>query len=73
MWCITVPIRTTLKRWGNSYGVLIPKNVALKKGIKENDEVEVTIRKVVDIRSLFGKYKFDNVQRLKDKLREGWS
>jgi len=68
-----VPIRTTLKRWGNSYGVLIPKNVALKKGIKENDEVEVTIRKAVDIRSLFGKYKFDNVQRLKDKLREGWS
>ncbi len=65
-------IRTTLKRWGNSYGVVIPKDVAAKKRIKENDEVEVIIRKAVDIRDLFGKYRFDDVQKLKDELREGW-
>ena len=67
-----MPVRTTLRRWGNSYSVVIPKDTALKEGIKENDEVEVTIRKAVDIRSLFGKYRFDDVQRLKDELREGW-
>lgn len=65
-------IRTVLKRWGNSYGVVIPRDVAARESIKENDEVEVIIRKAVDIRSLFGKYRFDDVQRLKDELREGW-
>jgi len=65
-------VRTTLRKWGNSYGVVIPKDAALKEGIKENDEVEVTIKKAVDIRSLFGKYKFEDVQRVKDELREGW-
>jgi len=65
-------IKTTLRKWGNSYGVVIPKDAALKEGIKENDEVEVIIKKAVDIRSLFGKYKFENVQRVKDELREGW-
>lgn len=65
-------IRTTLRKWGNSYGVVIPKDVALKEGIRENDEVEVVIKKAVDIRSLFGKYRFDDVQRVKDELREGW-
>jgi len=65
-------IRTTLRKWGNSYGVVIPKDVALKEGIKEDDEVEVIIKKAVDIRSLFGKYKFEDVQRVKDELREGW-
>ncbi len=65
-------IRTTLRKWGNSYGVVIPKEAALKEGIKENDEVEVIIKKPVDIRSLFGKYKFEDVQRVKDELRESW-
>jgi len=46
------------------------KDVALREGIKENDEVEVIIKKAVDIRSLFGKHKFEDVQRVKDELRE---
>ena len=69
---INVFIRTTLRRWGNSYGVVIPKDSALKEGIKENDEVEILVKKAVDIRTLFGKYKFEDVQKAKDELREGW-
>ena len=65
-------IRTTVRRWGNSLGVIIPKDSALKEGIKENDEVEITVKKAVDLRSLFGKYKFEDVQKVKDELREGW-
>jgi len=52
---------------------LLPRDVAERKGIKENDEVEVVIRKAADIQNLFGKYRVDDVQRLKDELREGWS
>ena len=55
-------IRAVLKRWGNSYGVVIPKDVAAKQGIKENDEVEVTITRAGDMRSLFGRYRFDDVR-----------
>lgn len=49
-----------------------PKDEALKEGIKEDDEVEAIIKKAVDIQDLFGKYKFEDVQRVKDELREGW-
>ena len=65
-------IRTIVRRWGNSLGLVIPREEASKEGIVENDEVEVVIRKAVDIRQLFGKFKFKDLQRLKDELREGW-
>jgi len=67
-----MPIRTVLKRWGNSYGIIIPKDVAVREGINENDEVEVIIKRAGNIRDLFGKYRFEDIQRLKDELREGW-
>jgi len=65
-------IRTIMRRWGNSLGVVIPREEVSKEGLKENDEVEIVIRKAVDIRQLFGKYKFRDLQSLKDELREGW-
>lgn len=67
-----MPFRTVLRRWGNSYGIVIPKDIALKEGIKENDEVEVIIKRTVNLKDLFGKYKFEDVQKLKDDLRKGW-
>jgi len=65
-------IRTVVHKWGNSLGVVIPSEEASKEGLHENDEVEIVIRKAVDIRQLFGKYKFRDLQSLKDELREGW-
>ena len=65
-------IRTVVRKWGNSLGVVIPSEEASKEGLKENDEVEIVIRKAMDIRELFGKYKFRDLQSLKDELREGW-
>ena len=65
-------IRTVMRKWGNSLGVVIPREEALKEGLHENDEVEIVIRKAVDIRQLFGKYKFRELQSLKEELREGW-
>jgi antitoxin component of MazEF toxin-antitoxin module len=65
-------IRAFMRKWGNSLGVVIPSEEASKEGLKENDEVEIVIRKAVDIRQLFGKYKFRDLQSLKDELREGW-
>ncbi len=67
-----MPIRTVVRRWGNSLGIVIPREEASKEGIGENDEVEVVVRKAVDIRQLFGKYKFRDLQSVKDEMREGW-
>ncbi len=61
-----------MRKWGNSLGVVIPREEASREGLKENDEVEIVIRKAVDIRQLFGKYKFRDLQSLKDELRDGW-
>ena len=54
-------------------GVVIPSEEASKEGLRENDEDEVVIRKALDIRELFGKYKFRDLQKLKEELREGWA
>lgn len=66
--------RTTVKRWGNSLGVIIPREEAVKNGLKENDVVEIDVRKTVDIHELFGKYKFKKktLQQVKDEMRKGW-
>ncbi len=67
-------VRTTVKRWGNSLGVIIPREEAAKNALKENDIVEIDVRKTVDIRELFGKYKFKKktLQQIKDEMRRGW-
>ncbi len=64
--------RTVVRKWGNSLGVVIPSEEAAREGLKENDEVEITVRKAVDVKELFGRYKFKDLQRLKDELRQGW-
>ncbi len=33
----------------------------------------VTVKKAVNIQRLFGKYKFYDIQKVKDELREGWA
>ena len=66
-------IRTIVRKRGNSLGVVIPSKEAAREGLREDDEVEVVIRKTLDIRELFGKYKFRALQKLKEELREGWA
>lgn len=47
----------------------------MKNGLKENDVVEIDVRKTMDIRELFGKYKFKgkSIQQIKDEMRKGWA
>ena len=65
-------VRATLRRWGNSLGIVIPKDVVVREGLKEGDELEVKIRRIPSLESLFGKYRFKNLQEIKDELRKGW-
>jgi antitoxin component of MazEF toxin-antitoxin module len=64
--------KSKVKRWGNSLGVVLPKTLVEDEGLKEGQEVEVTVRKAVDIRALRGKYPFKNLQHEKEEMKQGW-
>jgi antitoxin component of MazEF toxin-antitoxin module len=64
--------KSRVKRWGNSFGVLIPKEMVEKEGLKEGEEVGVSVVKTSDIKHLFGKYPFRDLQKQKEKMKEGW-
>ncbi len=64
--------KAKLKRWGNSFGVMVPKEIVEKEGLKEGELVEISVRKASDISHLFGKYPIKNLQQQKEAMRKGW-
>ena len=67
-------IETTAKRWGNSIGIIIPKEVIDREHIKENGIVRFLIIKENDkiLRETFGLAKDKikkSTQQIKNELR----
>ncbi|MBI5393381.1 AbrB/MazE/SpoVT family DNA-binding domain-containing protein [Candidatus Woesearchaeota archaeon] len=63
------------KKWGSSLGIIIPKEIAQKRNIKENEKIVVEIKKGVLAKELFGlnlKFK-KSTQELKDEMKKGWN
>ncbi|MDO8642070.1 MAG: hypothetical protein Q7R76_00565 [Candidatus Woesearchaeota archaeon] len=49
---------TKLKAWGNSVGILLPKEKLCQEHLAVNDEVEVIVRKKAgSLRAIFGELK----------------
>jgi bifunctional DNA-binding transcriptional regulator/antitoxin component of YhaV-PrlF toxin-antitoxin module len=46
-----------VKRWGNSFGVVIPKETAEELAIHENEEVEIEIKKSRHLSEFYGALK----------------
>ncbi len=69
---ITMNTKAKIKCWGNSLGIVLPKGMVEEEGLKEGEEVEITVRKMFDVRSLRGKYPFKDLQHEKDEMRRGW-
>ncbi len=67
-------IRTKVKSWGNSLGIVIPKEEAKKQIIRKGDEVLIEIKKPKEeIMKLFGSLKLKkSSQELKDEAKKGW-
>ena len=65
-------MKTKVRCWGNSLGIVLPKALVDEEELKEGEEVEITIRKVSDVRSLRGKYPFKNLQHEKEEMKRGW-
>ena len=64
-----IEVKTKLRRWGNSFGVVVPQKVVDDSGFKEGEEIEILIEtKSTDLRKLFGKHKFK--KSTEDLMRE---
>lgn len=50
-------VNVTVKKWGNSFGIVIPKEVVKELEIKENQQVEITIDKPRHLSDFFGALK----------------
>lgn len=54
-----IECKTRLKKWGNSLGVVIPKDEIKKSGLRRDQAVRiiVTPEKTVKVKDIFGKLK----------------
>jgi len=65
-------ILTRLRRWGNSMGIVVPREALINQNLKEGEEVMVEIEKRTDISDVFGSLKDwkINAQKFKDETRK---
>ena len=63
----------TVKRWGSSMGVIIPKEIVRNQRIKEGDDIVIHVFKKGDLSDVFGTLKTKLTgQQLKDLSRKDW-
>ncbi len=67
-------IETTTRKWGNSLGVILPRDFVRKKNLKENARVKIEITTEEDVNGLeeiFGSLKRKTSgQKIKDLARK---
>ena len=68
-------VELKIRRWGNSFGVVIPNEIVKKNKLKEGSTIEIFLPepRKVDFEKVFGTAHFKkSAQRLKDEMRGGW-
>ena len=65
---------TTIKSWGSSLGVVIPKEIVKAEHLQVGEEVIIEVHKKHAIRDIFGSLKDCKIdsQKMKDDLRKEW-
>ena len=67
-------IECKTRKIGGSIGIILPKEVVQKDGIRPNQSIKLEIKKSVKVKDVFGMFsdwKADT-QKLKDEARKGW-
>lgn len=63
----------TVKKMGNSLGVLFPMEMVKRNNLKPNQKVFIEVTKKADISDMFGTLKINmSGQKFKDMVRKGW-
>ena len=57
-----IEVTSRLRKWGNSFGIVLPINKLKGSGMREGEEVTAFIirRRKTNLMKLFGKHKFKN-------------
>ena len=68
-----IEVEAIARKWGNSIGISLPKDVVEKANIKPNKEVRLFIQdKRVDLTKVFGTLTIKKpTQQILDEIREG--
>ena len=62
-------LKTKIRRWGNSKGIIIPNEI----NVSVEDNVIVEINKIADLTEVFGTLKTKTTgQEFKDEVKKGW-
>ncbi len=63
-----------VRKWGNSLGITLPKELVKGQNIKEGDKLVLpVVIKKADLSKIFGSIKTGmSGQKFKDMAREGW-
>ncbi|MBI2669428.1 AbrB/MazE/SpoVT family DNA-binding domain-containing protein [Candidatus Woesearchaeota archaeon] len=63
-----------VRKWGNSMGVILPKDLVEKEHLQENDKILFEVVKEADLTRLFGSLPRKlSGQKFKDLVRRGWN
>ncbi len=64
----------TVKKWGNSIGLVVPADVVRREGIRPGDAVEIEVRRRVPaLEELAGSVKLrHNLRSLLGEMERGW-
>jgi antitoxin component of MazEF toxin-antitoxin module len=67
-----IEVRTKLRKWGNSFGVVVPQKAVENIDIKEGENITILIKKEKpNLRKLFGSHKFSKpVSQLMKEMDE---
>ena len=67
-----IQIKSKLRRWGNSFGIIIPQKAIGSEKVKEGEELTIFIKRETPFNNVFGalkNWKID-AQRFKDEIRK---
>jgi antitoxin component of MazEF toxin-antitoxin module len=70
-----IEVETKLKRWGRSFGIIIPMEKVKEANLAENETLDVVVTKKKNpLQETFGKLKFKKSTKelLKESDREAW-
>lgn len=66
-------VEVVIKKWGNSMGIVLPKDVVEKNKLKENETILVELVKAAHLTKVFNSLKRKmSGQEFKNMVREGW-
>ena len=68
-------VEAKVRKWGRSFGVVIPKEKIIEEGIKENETIKLLIIKRTNVlKETFGTLKFKRTtqEMLDESDREDW-